>query len=175
MRILAIDPGTQCGYAVGDESEVNASGKWDIKPGRGDSPGMRYLKLRSKLNTTCAAFPDIKLVVYEQPQAFLVKYRGGTASQIAYGLAGEIESWCAGVGLNHTAVPATTLKKWATGKGNANKDAMVRIGRERFERCGVRLTTDSDDEVDALWLLHYAVLEWGTAEKQSAEGKVAPW
>lgn len=171
MKILALDPGTQCGYAIGDTSGVIASGVWNLKPNRGDSPGMRYIKLRGQLQAARAAYPDIVLLVYEQPQAFLSKYRGGTASEIAYALVGEIQSWCAGVGMNHTAVHAATLKKWATGKGNANKEAMGRLGRERFERCGVRLTTDSDDEIDALWLLHYAVREWGSSEKQSiAEG-----
>lgn len=167
MKILAIDPGTSCGYAIGDESGVIASGVWNLKPNRGDSPGMRYIKLRGYLNAVRGAFPDINLVVYEQPQAFLAKYRGGTASEIAYGLVATIQEWCAGAGLNHAAVHAATLKKVSTGKGNASKEDMARIGRQRFQQSGVVPTTDSDDEIDALWLLHYAVREWGSTEKHS--------
>ena len=44
-------------------------------------------------------------------------------------------------------VPPTTLKKYATGKGTANKSSMVVAARERLGYGGV-----DDNEADAMWL-----------------------
>ena len=44
-------------------------------------------------------------------------------------------------------VPPATLKKYATGKGNANKTAMIVTARERLGYLGM-----NDNEADALWL-----------------------
>lgn len=43
-------------------------------------------------------------------------------------------------------VPPASLKKWATGKGNANKDAMLVAGIKAGS------TAETNDEMDAWWL-----------------------
>lgn len=46
-------------------------------------------------------------------------------------------------------IPPARLKRWATGNGRADKDAMC----EALPR-GVSIGMDTDDEVDAFWLWH---------------------
>jgi Holliday junction resolvasome RuvABC endonuclease subunit len=148
VRILAIDPGTSCGFAVGGAGGgFVVSGVWHLAPARGDSPGVRFLRLRKHLEETLAAYPQIGLVVYEQAHQ-----RGGAATEVAVGIVTHIQSWCAEHGVEHAAVHSMALKKWATGSGKASKDDMRRLGERRFT-----LSTMADDEVDALWLLHYAL------------------
>lgn len=61
MRILALDPGSSCGLAVGSPAGVDASGVWQLAPGRGESPGMRYVRLRGFLQETRRGFPDLSV------------------------------------------------------------------------------------------------------------------
>jgi len=142
-RVLAIDPGSTCGFAVGCDALVATSGTWDLTPRRGESPGVRYLRLRARLNDVLAGYPDLKLVVYEQAH-----HRGGAATEYAAGVATDIQSWCAEHGIEHATLHSATVKKHATGKGNAKKPALIAAALARFGR-----RMPDDNEADALWLL----------------------
>jgi hypothetical protein len=61
-------------------------------------------------------------------------------------------AFCAGAKLQHTAVHTGSLKKYATGHGNASKGDMMAAAAIRYEGIAV----GSDDEADALMLLAYA-------------------
>lgn len=50
-------------------------------------------------------------------------------------------------------IPPASLKLFATGKGNANKEAMLAAAIRKLDYAG-----HSNDEVDALWLWHMANL-----------------
>jgi len=63
-----------------------------------------------------------------------------------------IETFCIENGINYTAFSAQEVKKFATGKGNANKDAMVKAAQEKYGYPG----TD-DNIADALHIWHLAV------------------
>lgn len=146
MIVLAIDPGSSCGFAVGDALGAVTSGTWQLAPARGESQGMRYIKLLQRLNQFRDAFPELGLIVYE-----MAHQRGAAATEYAIGYATHIQSWCTQKGIEYANVHSATLKKWATGKGNASKDEMVAAGRRRFKPTG-----PSDDEIDALWIHAYA-------------------
>lgn len=150
--ILAIDPGSSCGFAIGRLGDPPVSGVWQLAPARGESPGMRYVRLRAHLNKMLEAYPQLALVAYEAAH-----HRGAAATEYAIGCSTLIQTWCADHNLQHSSVHSATLKKWATGRGNAKKDEMLRLGRGRFTP-----TTQTDDEVDALWILDYALAMWGT-------------
>lgn len=47
-------------------------------------------------------------------------------------------------------VPPATLKKWVTGKGNADKKAMVAAVKKKW-----KVDTSNNDECDAVALLHF--------------------
>lgn len=144
MRTLALDMGSRCGWAIGNADEVT-SGVWDIVPRRGESPGMRYLHLRAQLQTVRAAYPDLATVFYEQAH-----HRGGAATEYAVGCVATVQAWCAEHGIEHAAVHSATIKKHATGKGNAPKDAVMTAMRSRG------FAPADDNEADALALLDWA-------------------
>ncbi len=158
MRILAIDPGSSCGWAVGTERGPEASGVWQLAPARGESPGMRYVRLRAKLNAVREAYPDLGLVVYEAAH-----HRGGAATEYAAGVATHVQSWCAERGIEHASAHSAAVKKFATGRGNADKADMLRAGRGRFAP-----TTGTADEIDALWILAWAGAAFGSEPSTTA-------
>ena len=143
MKILALDLASTTGWAITPDE----SGIWNIAPRRGDSPGMRYVNLRSRLNLVLAAHPDLGLVVFEHAH-----HRGGAATQYALGCMATVETWCADNRIQHTGVHSATLKKHAVGKGNADKKLVVAEAQRRWPWVELR----SDDHADALWLLDYA-------------------
>ena len=66
-----------------------------------------------------------------------------------------MQAWCAEHGLEHAAVHSATIKKNATGKGNAGKDAVMAAMRGRG------FTPADDNEADALALLDWAFAQGG--------------
>lgn len=144
MIALGIDPGSTCGWAVHNGETLVAAGTWDIRPPRGSSPGMRYIYLRTRLDEIHKAFPALALVIYEQAHQ-----RGGAATEYAFGCATHIQAWCAERGLEHQSLHTATLKKFATGRGNAKKPEMLAAANaDRW--MGFRFK--DDNEADAAFL-----------------------
>ena len=147
MKILALDLGTKTGWAL-DETGIITSGVqvFDVK--RGESPGMRYVRLMRWLEEIAE---KVEIIVYE-----LAHQRGGPATEIAAGFATHVQAFCALKKIEHAAVHTATLKKFVTGSGRADKDAMklavVKRGWVNFNVPGGM----SDDEADAIGLLYYA-------------------
>lgn len=61
-------------------------------------------------------------------------------------------------GVRYVEVPPATLKKYATGKGNAPKEAMLAAAIRRLDYAG-----SNHNEADALWLLHAGLDVYGAA------------
>jgi Holliday junction resolvasome RuvABC endonuclease subunit len=148
MNVLALDLGTCTGWATNvhgrDESGVQT---FDVK--RGESPGMRYVRFNAWLGQWAPDGWRPDLIVYEQTHN-----RGGAATEVAAGFATRVQEFCARHGIEHSAVHSATLKKFATGRGNAKKPEMIEAARVRFGYQG-----EDDDEADALALLHFARVE----------------
>ena len=143
MNILAIDPGTVTGWAVGNE-DVKPSGTWNFKPRRGDGAGMRFLRLQSKLCEVHRDFYKLDRVVYELPAGH---YKSGAADDVIKGMVAHIQSWCEKNEVPCEGVAPAELKKYATGKGNAKKDLMLAAAQKRWPKI-----TDHN-EADARLLL----------------------
>jgi Holliday junction resolvasome RuvABC endonuclease subunit len=148
VRILAIDPGTSCGWAVSD----GPSGTWDLSVKRGESPGMRYIRLRGCLVEMRRCFPDIGLLAFEKSFQ-----RGQAAREIHLKLVGTLEVWCAEESVELTHVYAATLKKYATGSGRASKEEMCAAWWLIHPADRNYLPRRSEDEIDALWILRWAM------------------
>ena len=152
MILLALDPASITGWAVHDGDRIVASGVWNLAPRRGDSPGVRYLKLRSRLTDVKDRWPELELVAVEQAH-----HRGGAATEYAIGILTHVQSWCAEVGVEHLVIHGSHAKRIATGHGNADKAAMIAAALERWPGW----TPETDDEADSRWIAEAAVQELG--------------
>jgi len=157
MRILALDCGTSTGWAVirpGMEKPESGSERFDIQ--RGESPGMRFIRFRSFLDDLRSFQPE--LYVFEQAH-----HRGGYATQLCVGMTTRVIEEAARHKAQHVAVHSGTLKKWATGKGNSDKQAMIAAATQRWG-----FVPWNDDEADALLLLAYGMEKYGSLIKSQA-------
>jgi Holliday junction resolvasome RuvABC endonuclease subunit len=150
--ILALDLANSTGWAHSD----GTSGVVDFKPKRGESPGMRYVRLRVFLDKMSKAHP-FELVAYEQPHHL----RSGAATEVLVGLLTRVQEWCAergleGMRIEHTNQSPTEVKKHAVGKGKASKLAMMLAAERKWG-----FEPKTDDEADALWLLDLVKKELG--------------
>lgn len=148
MRILAIDPGTHCGWAVWQDGRILASGTWDLSSRRHEGGGMRLLRFERHLNE---ALRDVNLIAYEEVRRHL----GTDAAHIYGALTGEIQKKGEVCGIPYYAIPVGTIKKFATGKGNADKAKMVAAGEKLW---GEALP---EDETDARFIALVAAVEYG--------------
>lgn len=172
MRILALDLATKTGWALWDGARME-SGVQDFTKQRGESNGMLFLKFNRWLHcigcynqglTSITA--NVDLVVFEQAH-----HRGGAATEIAVGLMTRVLEFCARYGIEHSSVHSMTLKKWATGKGNADKELMkVAAALRRHQISGApamkaivqaMAALMDDNEADAILLLGYAMEKFG--------------
>ena len=140
--ILALDLGTTTGWAM-RHSGGTVSGAQSFKPGRFDGGGMRYLRFTRWLDEM--ATHGLAGVWFEE-----VRRHAGTDAAHAYGgFMATLTAWCELRGIPYEGVPVGTIKKHATGKGNANKDAMIAAAVARG------FAPKDDNEADALALLHF--------------------
>jgi crossover junction endodeoxyribonuclease RuvC len=140
--ILAIDPGTHCGYAVSINGTIVASGVWNLQPRRFEGGGMRYLRLTKYLSEINVTHP-ITAVYFEEVRRHL----GTDAAHIYGGIIATIGAWCEERQIPYQGIPVATIKQAATGKGNSNKEAMVAAAAKRWPN----YECVDDNEADARW------------------------
>jgi crossover junction endodeoxyribonuclease RuvC len=142
-RILALDMSSQCGWAFQSEDGSIASG---VTPFLGTlNPGHRWLRFDQWLNLP--SFEQLNLIVYEEPIVHF-KHRNGLG--FGYGFEAILRLHCARKEIRCEGVNISTLKKWSTGDGRADKFKMVRFARQ------IKPDVSDDNEADAILLLEYA-------------------
>ena len=140
-KILALDVATHCGWAVSHE----IYGVWDLSPKRDESAGMRLIRFRYKLKEVIEK-EKINLVVFERPGG-----RHVGAVIVHSELQGQVKVVCEDLSIPYRGYSSQEIKKFATGKGNANKVAMIDAAKDKLGYPG-----KNDNEADALWLLELA-------------------
>ncbi len=147
-KILALDLATKTGFCTGKipglKDELSGTKIFDVK--RGESPGMRFLRLNSWLSEMFVLMGGIDIIVYEQAH-----HRGGPATQCAVGMATHVMSFAAEHDIETMSVHTGTLKKYATGAGNAGKGQVMAAA----QRLGYN--PEDDNEADAIFLWRYAI------------------
>jgi len=141
--ILALDLATRCGWA----HSCGASGVWDLRPKTDESAGMRLIRLRAKLEEVRKSV-GVGLVVFE---AFKFIRNHASGSVVQPEMQGVLKLWCEENEIMYRSYTPGQIKKFATGKGNANKQAMLEAAREKWGDMVV-----DDNHADALWLLELA-------------------
>jgi Holliday junction resolvasome RuvABC endonuclease subunit len=139
--ILGIDQASNCGWAINNQ----IYGLWDLKTRKDEDSGMKLLRFRNKLKEVVAS-ENVDIIVYE-------RVAGQHKSSIIHAakLVAVIETFCIDNGIGYASFSAAEIKKYATGKGNANKEAMVTAAQQRYGYTG----TD-DNIADALHILNLA-------------------
>lgn len=151
-RVLGLDPATKCGWALLDGEARVASGTWDLGIKPNESKGMRFVRFERQL---LEAIERVDLVAFEE-----VKYlRGIAATQVYAGIIAVLKLVCEKRGLSYVGIPVATVKKLATGKGNADKRAMIVAAKTRWGLTG----EPTEDEADALWIALAGAQELGKA------------
>jgi len=148
--ILAIDLGTTTGWACRPLHGPIAYGYATFKAGRYEGGGMRYLRFKqwlTELKGTVGG--EIQSIYFEE-----VRRHASTDSAHVYGgLMATLTSWCEHHKIPYQGVPVGTIKKHATGKGNASKEDMIAA------MVGMGYQVTDDNVADALSLLHWALSE----------------
>jgi Holliday junction resolvasome RuvABC endonuclease subunit len=144
--ILALDLGTTLGWAL-RFTGLAMSGTEHFKVGRFEGGGMRYLRFVRWLDELWRFAGRPSALYFEEVR----RHRGVDAAHVYGGFLAQLTAWCERHGVPYQGVPVGTIKKFATGKGNADKAAMI----EAAKRWGHR--PEDDNEADALALLHWAI------------------
>ena len=151
MTILALDLGTTTGFAAGTPGAL-AHGSVKFQTGRYEGGGMRYLKFRRWLRDTLIDLggAEVTAVYYEEVR----RHRGTDAAHVYGGFLSHLTEICEAAKIPYAGVPVGTIKKHATGSGNANKAQMVAAVR----KIGFEEVID-DNEADAIALFFCAISE----------------
>lgn len=150
MNVLAIDQATLSGWALleGDELSSGVIPLPRAVPTKG--PGSRFMAFDRELENRFGSFAARDLVVvHEQP--FVSQQLA--AIVIVAGLAMHIEAFCQRHGYERRYVHNMTVKKYATGRGHATKEAMLRNARLKWPAQEII----DHNQADALWILDYAI------------------
>jgi Holliday junction resolvasome RuvABC endonuclease subunit len=151
MILVAIDPGTRCGWCIHDTREDWwHSGTWNLKGSRFEGAGMRFVRFRSLFRELLANANHPDLVAYEEVR----RHMGVDAAHVYGGLVAVLQEVCETEPVPYLGIPVGTVKRAATGRGNASKDDMLAAARERWAGW------DGDDnEADARWIAVAAAKE----------------
>lgn len=144
MNILALDIATVTGWKT-----KTSSGVWDLSPNRGESSGMRIVRFKSKVRELIR-LEEINLVSYERAAGM---HKSSIIVQSE--MIGVLKDLCHELGIELAAYSAAQIKKDATGKGNANKEAMIQAAIK------LGFTPADDNEADAIHLYNLTLKDVG--------------
>lgn len=145
--MLALDLGQHTGWALAYPRGPITSGTELFKAGRFEGGGMPLLRFVSWLGELHDRAGPLTAVVFEE-----VRAHRGTAAAHTYGaFLGQLTAWCELHHVPYHGVPVGTIKKHATGRGNAGKAEVIAAMRAQgFDPA-------DDNEADALALLQWAL------------------
>ena len=145
--LLALDLGTTTGWAIRGFDGLITSGTVSFKPSRYDGGGMRYLRFNNWLSEIDRLSGPIEAIYFEEVR----RHAGTDAAHVFGGLLAVLTSWGELRGVPYQGAPVGTIKKFLTGQGNANKQAMIDAARKRG------FSPTDDNEADAIAILLWAI------------------
>ena len=151
MKILTLDTATQFGWAVHNGVEITDFGTWDCSSKAGELVGARLMRAHTAID---AAMHKHKpgLVVHER----VMRHISADSAHLYGALVGVVQIVCYAHGMNSVPIHWASIKKHATGKGNANKAKMLAAAQENWPN--LRIT--DDNQADAMWMADLAHKEY---------------
>jgi len=113
------------------------------------------VRLRSSLLTLLGAYPNAYLA-YEEVRRHL----GTDAAHLFGALTSAVQEACVLMGVPYMGIPVGTIKKVATGKGNARKKLLQAAADARWPVNGYHY---EEDEADGIWTSEALRVEIGCA------------
>lgn len=147
MRTLCLDLGTTTGWASCEDPAFANSGTVSFAGRRFEGGGMRFLRFRHWLDQFLVTCPTLKSVYFEEVHA----HKGADAAHIYGGLMATLTSWCEEKNIPYAGISVGTIKKHATGKGNAGKEQMIEAAKAKGHNPA------DDNEADAICLMYCAL------------------
>lgn len=141
--MLALDLGTTTGWALRSADRTVASGTLSFRPSRYDGGGMRFVRFRSWLDQIDQDAGQLTEIYFEEVR----RHSGTDAAHLYGGFLATLTAWCEQRGVAYQGVPVGTIKRHATGKGNAGKDEVMAAVRAQG------FAPADDNEADAIALL----------------------
>lgn len=171
-RFLGLDLGSNCGVAVLDIYHGKPAllenlhlFQWDLSVQGMESAAARFVRLRAFLNTVnpdAIGYEDVK---YTPSKEFFVNKKFGipailsrvaTSSEILGGMKVTVATWAEEANIISNGYAISTIKKYATGNGRANKDDMIAAANKKlsvaFDASKYK-STGIDNVVDAAFVL----------------------
>ena len=145
--ILALDLGTVTGWALRHPDGSIHSGTVSFRNSRYDGGGMRYLRFRNWFDDLANRGNLFGAVYFEEVR----RHAGIDSSHVYGGFVATLAAWCEHHGIPYQGVPVGTIKRHVTGKGNADKAAVIAAVRERGHQPA------DDNEADAIAILIWAI------------------
>lgn len=148
-NILAIDLGTQCGWAVAASGRIHSSGSESFHVRRLEGPGARFIRFRRHLTDVLERVGSIHAVYWED-----VRRHSATDAAHAYGgFLAILTAWCELQNIRYqgNGIAVGSIKKFATGNGAARKLEMVAWAKSKGH------AVKDDNEADALAILTFAL------------------
>lgn len=149
--VLALDLGQKTGWAVRSPDGAITSGTAEFRPSRFEGGGMVFLRFRAWLQEMDEIAGGIGAVYFEEVRA----HRGVAASHAYGGYLAHLTAWAEANKIPYRGVPVGTIKRHITGKGNADKDAVIAAVRV------LGFDPADDNEADALALLDWVLKTGG--------------
>ena len=165
MNVLALDLGTSTGWAMRSLDGHVISGVESFKPGRFEGGGMRYLRFKRWLTDLKGTTEGLGAVYFEEVR----RHAGVDAAHVYGGFLATLTAWCEHHEIPYQGIPVGTIKRHATGKGNASKAEVIAAVRALGHQ------PSDDNEADALALLSFAatLAEHFSASSQALAGVCA--
>ena len=147
--ILTLDLGTKTGWALHQTDGTITSGTVEFKPGRFEGGGMAFVRFKHWLDEVRRFADPVVGIWFEEVHA----HTGVIAAQVYGGFLGHLTAWAEQQEIPYQGVPVGTIKKHATGKGNASKAEVIESMRRKGHR------PSDDNAADALAILHWVMDE----------------
>lgn len=150
MNILALDLGTQMGYAIQKSDGDISGGSVSFHTKTNENAAQRWLKFLAWLRETKSAMGTVDAIYFEQVMRHVSTY----SAHVYGGFHALLHTWCEHNSIICRPVGVTQIKRYWTGKGNAKKADMIAKALEKgFEPM-------DDNHADAIAILSFALSEF---------------